>query len=100
MTKQVKQWLVVYSDIFYTDENARRYYELLRINLIRYGLSFSVNGIKNNGKILYIATLESQDSEQYFKEFCAMAVKVNGMYCISDIIDVATKVLVEKSNQE
>lgn len=100
MTKQIKQWLVVYADIFYTDENARRYYELLCLNVTRYGLSFSVNGIKNNGKILYIATLDAQGSEENFKEFCAMADKVNGLYCVSDIIDFATKVLAKKSNQE
>ena len=94
MAKQVKQWLVVYADIFYTNENARRYAELWRLSVTRYGLSFSVNGIKNNGKILDIVTLEAHDCEEYFKEFCDMADKVNGLYCVSDIIDAATRVLV------
>ena len=94
MAKQVKQWLMVNDEIFRTDENASRYYELVSFKFRRYGLSFTVSGINNNGKILYIATLEAQDSEEYFKEFCAMADKVNGLYCVSDIIDAATTVLV------
>ena len=100
MARKIKQWLVVYADIFYTDENARRYYELLCLGLRRYGLSFSSSGIKNNGKILYIATLEAQDSEEYFKEFCEMADKVNGLYCVSDIVDNANRLFIEMSNQE
>jgi len=100
MAKQVKQWLAVYDEIFHTDENANRYYALTGLTVRRYGLSLSVNGIKKNGKILYMATLEAQDSEEYFKEFCAMADKVNGLYCVSDIIDFAIRVLDAKSNQE
>ena len=100
MAKQVKQWLAVYDEIFHTDENARRYNALTGLCVRRYGLSLSVNGIKKNGKILYMATLEAQDSEEYFKEFCDTANKVNGLYCVSDIFEFATKVLIEKSNQE
>lgn len=100
MAKQVKQWLAVYDEIFHTDENAKRYYALTGLTVRRYGLSLSVNGIKNNGKILYMATLEAQDSEEYFKEFCDMANKVNGLYCVSDIIDFAIRVLDAKSNHE
>ena len=100
MAKQVKQWLAVYDEIFHTDENANRYCTLTGLCIRRYGLSFSVNGIKKNGKILYIATLEAQDSEEYFKEFCDMANKVKGLYCVSDIIEFANRVLDAKSNQE
>lgn len=100
MAKQVKQWLAVFDEIFHTDDNASRYYALLYWNVRHYGTSFSVNGIKNNGKLLYIATLEVRDNEEYFKEFCDMADKVNGLYCVSDIIDNAIRVLDAKSNQE
>lgn len=100
MTKLIKQWLVVYADIFYTDENARRYYDLFRLGLRHDGLSFSCSGIKNNGKILYIATLVAKDSETHFTEFCEMADKVNGMYCVSDIVNNANKLFIEMSNQE
>ena len=99
MAKQVKQWLAVIDEIFNTDENANRYYALLPWS-VKHGTSFSVDGIKNNGKILYIATLEVQDNEEYFKEFCAMIDKVKGLYRVSDIIDFAIKVLDAKSNQE
>lgn len=100
MAKQVKQWLAVYDEIFHTHENTDRYCALSCLIVRRYGLSFSVNGIKKNGKIVYIATLEAQDSEEYFKEFCAMANKVNGLYCVSDIIEFANRVLDAKNNQE
>lgn len=101
MAKQVKQWLAVYDEILHTDDNASRYYALLNCNVIHYGTSFfSVNVIKSNGKLMYIATLEVRDSEEYFKEFCDMADKVNGLYCVSDIIDNAIRVLDAKSNQE
>ena len=100
MTKQVKQWLAVYDEIFHTYENANRYSTLTGLCVRCYGLSFSFNGIKKNGKILYVATLEAQDSEDDFKEFCDMANKVNGLYCVSDIIDFANRVLDAKSNQE
>lgn len=101
MAKQVKQWLAVYDEILDTDDNASRYYALLNCNVRHYGTSiFSVNVIKSNGKLMYIATLEVRDSEEYFKEFCDMADKVNGLYCISDIIDNAIRVLDAKSNQE
>ena len=93
MAKQVKQWLVVYDEILHTYENSNRFYALTGLTVRRYGLSFSVNGIKNNGKILCIATLEAQDSEESFKEFCDMADKVKGLYCVSDIIDYASRVL-------
>ena len=102
MAKQVKQWLAVYDEIFHTSENTMRYGALTSLCVRRYGLSFSVNGkyIKKKGKVLYMATLEAQDSEDYFKEFCDMANKVNGLYCVSDIIDLAIRVLDAKSNQE
>lgn len=100
MAKQVKQWLAVYNEIFSTDENESRYCALLYWNVRHYGTSFSVNGIKSNGKLLYIATLEVQDNEEYFKEFCDMADRVNGLYCVSDIIDNAIRVLDAKSNKE
>ena len=95
MAKQVKQWLVVYDEIFYTDENANRYIALTGLCVRRYGLSLSVNSIKNNGKLMFIATLEAHDSEEYFKEFCDMADKVNGLYCVSDIFDNAIRVLTQ-----
>lgn len=91
MAKQVKQWLAVYDEIFRTDDNANRYYALLYWNVRHYGTSFSVNGIKNNDKLMCIATLEVTDSEEYFKEFCVMADKVNGLYCVSDIFDNAIR---------
>lgn len=101
MIKQVKQWLVVIDEIFRTDENASRYYALLYWNVRHYGTKLSMNAIKNNGgKVMDIATIEVTDSEEYFKEFCDMADKVNGLYCVSDIIDNAIRVLDAKSNQE
>lgn len=93
MKKQVNQWFAVYDEIFRTDDNTNRYCALWGWSLRHYGTSFSVNGIKKNGKLLYMATLEVQDNEEYFKEFCDMADKVNGLYCVSDIIDFASKVL-------
>lgn len=100
MTKQVKQWLMVNDEIFRTDDNASRYYALLCWNVRHYGTSLSMNGIKNGGKVMHIATIEVTDNEEYFKEFCDMADKVNGLYCVSDIIDNAIRVLDAKSNQE
>lgn len=100
MAKQVKQWLAVYDEIFNTDENASRYIALTGLCVRRHGLSLSVDGIKNKGNIMYVSTLEAQDSEEAFKEFCDMADKVNGLYCVSDIIDNAIRVLDAKSNQE
>lgn len=100
MTKQVKQWLMVNDEIFRTDDNASRYYALLYWNVRHYGTSLSMNGIKNGGKVMHIATIEVTDNEEYFKEFCDMADKVNGLYCVSDIIDNAIRVLDAKSNQE
>ena len=100
MAKQVKQWLMVNDEIFRTDDNASRYYALLYWNVRHYGTNLSMNAIKKNGKVMYIATIEVTDSEEYFKEFCDMADKVNGLYCVSDIIDNAIRVLDAKSNKE
>jgi len=102
MAKQVKQWLMVNDEIYRTDDNASRYYALLYWNVRHYNASLSVNAIKNgnSGKLMYIATIEVTDGEDEFKEFCDMADKVNGLYCVSDIIDNAIRVLDAKSNQE
>ena len=100
MAKQIKQWLMANDEIFRTDENASRYYALLYWNVRHYNANLSVNTIKNGGKVMYIATIEVTDSEEYFKEFCDMAEKVNGLYCVSDITENAIRVLDAKSNQE
>ena len=100
MKKQVKQWLVVLDEVMQDEENGNRYYGLFYWCVRHYGTSYSVNGIKNNGKLLYIATIEVHDNEEYFKEFCNMVDKVNGLYCVSDIIDNAIRVLDAMSNQE
>lgn len=93
MAKQVKQWLIFNDEIFRTGENASRYYALLYWNVRHYGTKLSMNAIKNGNKIMDIATIEVTDNEEYFKEFCDMADKVNGLYCVSDIIGNAIKVL-------
>lgn len=102
MAKQVKQWLMVNDEIYRTVENMNRYYALLCWNVRHYNVRLFENTIKNRNsdKVMYIITLEVQDNEEYFKEFCDMADKVNGLYCVSDIIDNAIRVLDAKSNQE
>ena len=99
MAKQVKQWLAVLNEILHTDENSNRYCALLTWGVNHYGLSFSINGIMNNGEILYIATLEAQDSEENFKDFCTMAKAVDGLYDIDNIFDTSIKILKEKANK-
>lgn len=98
MKTKIKQWLAVYDEIFHTDKSAISYCALLTWNVNHYGISFSVSGINNNGKIMYIATLEAQDNEE-FKEFCDMANKVKGLYDIDIIFDTAIKILKEKANK-
>jgi hypothetical protein len=94
MVKQVKQWLMVNDEIYRTNENASRYNAWLCWNASHYNASLSMNAIKHNsGKIIYIATIEIADNEEQFKEFCNMADKVNGLYCVTDIMDNASKVL-------
>ncbi len=102
MAKQVRQWLMVNDEIFRTVENMNRYYALLYWNVRHYNARLSENTIKNRNsdKIMYIVTIEVTDNEEQFKEFCDMADKVNGLYCVSDIIDNANRVLDTKSNQE
>ena len=102
MVKQVKQWLMVNDEIYRTDDNASRFYALLYWNVRHYNASLSMVAIKNgnSGKLMYIATMEVTDGEDEFKEFCDMADKVDGLYCVSDIIDNAIRVLDAKSNQE
>lgn len=101
MAKQIKQWLMVNDEIYHTVENMNRYYALLHWNVRHYNARLYENAIKNRNsdKIMYIITIEVQDNEEHFKEFCDMADKVNGLYCVSDIIDNSIRVLDAKSNQ-
>ena len=104
MAKQIKQWLMVSDEVYRTNENTNRFIEfnemLLYWNVRHYNAHLSMNTIKKSGKLMNIVTLEVTDGEEEFKEFCDMAEKVNGLYCVSDIIDNAIRVLDAKSNQE
>lgn len=102
MKKQVKQWLMVNGEIYRTAENVSRFYALLYWNVRHWNANLRVNIIKKDNKLMYIATLEVQDNEEQFKEFCKIADKVNGLYDVSEIIYNAVRVfnVNEKSNKE
>lgn len=95
-TTIIKQWLMFRDEIFSNSENSTRYLDMLYYNVHHDGICYYVSGINNNGKIMYIATLEAQDSEEY-KEFCSQAKAVNGLYDIDIIFDTAIKILKERS---
>ena len=98
MKTKIKQWFMLRDEIFSNAENSTRYLDMLYYNVQHDGISYYVSGINNNGKIMYIATLEAQDSEE-FKEFCTMAKAIDGLYDIDNINDTANKILKEKANE-
>ena len=91
MKTKINQWFMVKDEVFSTDENAMRYLDLLYYN-VHQDMQLHQNTVCKNGKTMDIMTIVTDDKEVY-DEFCAMADKVNGLYCVYDIMDNASKVL-------
>ena len=70
------------------DDNARRYYGLYYWNTKHRNAHLALQTVKNNGKLITIATITVYDDESDYNEFCNLASKVNGLYCIDDILRV------------
>ena len=86
MVKRVKQWLVVLNAVMQDDENEGRYYGLFYWNIRHRNANLKVQTVKNNGKLITIATITVDDDENDFNEFCELASKVTGLYSIDDIL--------------
>lgn len=98
MKTKINQWLMLKDEIFDNDQNSMRYLGLLFYN-VHHDMQLHQNTVCKNGKKMDIMTIVT-DNKEVYDEFCAMADKVNGLYCVYDIMDNATRVLDEMSNQE
>ena len=92
MKTKINQWLMLRDEMLDNAENAKRYLDMLFYNVHHATLQLHQNTVCKNGKTMDIMTIITDDKEVY-DEFCAMADKVNGLYCVYDIMDNASKVL-------
>ena len=92
MKTKINQWLMLRDEMLDNAENAKRYLDMLFYNVHHAALQLHQNTVCKNGKTMDIMTIVTDDKEVY-DEFCAMADKVNGLYCVYDIMDNASKVL-------
>lgn len=98
MKTKINQWLMLKDEIFDNDQNSMRYLDMLYYN-VHQDMQLHQNTVCKNGKTMDIMTIVT-DNKEVYDEFCAMADKVNGLYCVYGIMDNATRVLDEMSNQE
>ena len=91
MKTKINQWFMVKDEVFTTDENLKRYLDMLYFN-VHQDMELHQNTVRKNGKTMNIMTIVT-DNKEVYDEFCAMADSINGLYCVSDIVDNASKVL-------
>ena len=91
MKTKINQWFMVKDEVFSTDENFIRYLDMLYFNVLQ-DMQLHQNTVCKNGKTMNIITIVT-DNKEVYDEFCAMADSVNGLYCVSDIMDNVSKVL-------
>lgn len=91
MKTKINQWLMLEDEIFDNDQNSRCYLDMLFYN-VKHDMQLHQNTVCKNGKTMNIMTIVT-DNKEVYDEFCAMADKVNGLYCVYDIMDNASKVL-------
>lgn len=92
MKTKINQWFMVKDEVFTTDENLKCYLDMLYFN-VHQDMQLHQNTVRKNGKTMNIMTIVT-DNKEVYDEFCAMADRVRGLYCVSDIVDNASKVLV------
>ena len=91
MKTKINQWLMLKDEIFDNTENSMSYLDLLFYN-VHHDMQLRQNMVCKNGKTMDIMTIVT-DNKEVYDEFCAMADKVNGLYCVYTIMDNASKVL-------
>lgn len=91
MKTKINQWFMVKDEVFATEENFTRYLDMLFFN-VHQDMQLHQNTVCKNGKTMNIMTIVT-DNKEVYDEFCAMADSINGLYCVSDIVDNASKVL-------
>lgn len=91
MKTKINQWLMLKDEIFDNTENSMSYLDLLFYN-VHHDMQLHQNMVCKNGKTMAIMTIVT-DNKEVYDEFCAMADKVNGLYCVYTIMDNASKVL-------
>lgn len=91
MKTKINQWLMLRDEMFGNAENAKRYLDMLFYN-VHHDMQLHQNTVCKNGKTMDIMTIVT-DNKEVYDEFCAMADEVNGLYCVYDIMDSASKVL-------
>lgn len=87
MKTMVKQWLVVYDEIFRTADSTKRYCALTGWNVRHRNAQLMIQPVRLiNDKVLTIATIKVDGDFNDFNEFCELASKVKGLYDIDDIL--------------
>ena len=93
METKINQWLMLRDEILGDAENTTRYLDMLHYNVLHQDtLQLHQNTVCKNGKTMDIMSIIT-DNKEVYDEFCAMADKVNGLYCVYDIMNNAIKVL-------
>lgn len=92
METKINQWLMLRDEILGDAENTTRYLDMLHYNVLHQDMQLHQNTVCKNGKTMDIMSIITDNEEVYY-EFCAMADKVNGLYCVYDIMNNAITVL-------